>query len=375
MAILTESLKVEIDGEELTDVYEDLVALEVDLDEDLPGTFRLRLPLLLQQDGTWKFLDDERFRAWNAVVVSAGLGGDMQELISGYITHVKPAFEPDPTHCSLEIWGLDGSVLMEREDKLKDWPNKKDSDVAAEIFSQYGLSAEVDDSQVTHDEAVSTVIQRETDWQFLKRLSLRNGFECFVEGTTGYFRRTRVDAEPQAVLAVHFGDETNVNRFALEVDALAPADVTMSQVDRSNKEVLDTSATTGDQVTLGGRGASALVGPGMSPAVMIVGKTVTTGSVEMADLCRGLFREREWFVTGEGEVAGNAAGVVLKPRGTVTIKGIGETFSGVYLVSHVTHSFSDDGYVQTFDVKRNALMPSGSEDFGGGAGGLLDGLV
>lgn len=375
MPVLTESLKIEIDGEELTDVYGDLVALEVDLDEDLPATFRFRLPLLLQKDGTWRFLDDERFRAWKAVAVSAGLGDEVEELVSGYITHVKPAFDADPTQSSLEIWGLDSSVLMEREDKRKDWPNKKDSDVAAEIFSQYGLSSEVDDSQVTHDEAVSTIIQRETDWQFLKRLSLRNGFECFVEGGTGYFRRTRVDAEPQALLAVHFGDDTNVSRFAIEVNALTPADVTMAQVDRTSKEALDATADGGDQPALGAMDAAAIVGPGMPPALMIVGKTATTGSVEMADLCRGLFREREWFVTGEGEMAGNAAGVVLKPRRTVTIKGIGETFSGVYLVSHVTHSFSEDGYVQRFDVKRNALLPTGSEDFAGGAGSLLDGLV
>ena len=80
-------------------------------------------------------------------------------------------------------------------------------------------------------------------------------------------------------------------------------------------------------------------------------------------------------MTGEGEVAANLSGVLLKPRGTVTIKGIGESFSGVYFVSHVTHSFSGDGYTQTFEVKRNALLPSGSEDFAGGGGGLLGGVL
>src|SRR5713101_8180026 len=141
--MLTESFTIEIDGAEITDVYEELTSLEVELDEELQGMFRLRLPLLQQKDGTWAPLDDERFRAWKPVVISAGLGGDTQEHITGYITHVRPTFESDPTQCFLDIWGLDGSVLMEREDKLKDWPGKKDSDIASEIFSQYGLSAEV----------------------------------------------------------------------------------------------------------------------------------------------------------------------------------------------------------------------------------------
>jgi phage protein D len=369
----TESFKIEIDGDEITDVYDELTSLEVELDEELPAMWRLRLPLLLEQDGTWRFLDDERFRAWKPVVISAGLDGDLQELIAGFITHVRPTFEADPTRCLLEVWGLDGSILLDREDKLKDWPSKKDSDIAAELFSEHGLSAEVDDTEVVHDEAVSTIIQRETDWQFLGRLALRNGFECFVEGTTGHFRRPRLDAAPQALLAVHFGAETNVNRFALEVNALTPVTVSMAQVDRTNKEVVDATADSTDQATLGATGAAAIVGPGIAAASVVVGTTVTTGAAEMAGLCRGLFHRQEWFVTGEGEIAGNQSGVVLKPRGTVTVKGVGETFSGVYVVSRVTHAFSGDGYTQSFAVKRNAVLPSGDEDFAGA--GLLSGLL
>jgi hypothetical protein len=55
----------------------------------------------------------------------------------------------------------------------------------------------------------------------------------------------------------------------------------------------------------------------------------------------------------------------------VTIKGIGETYSGVYYVSHVTHSFTPDGYTQSFQVKRNAIHTTGAEDFSNGGGGLF----
>jgi len=375
MPTVTESFKIEIAGDEIDDVYEQLTSVEVELDDELPGMWRLRVPLLLQKDGVWGFLDDERFRAWQPVVISAGLDGEMQDLMTGYVTHVRPLFDPDPPQCVLEVWGLDGSVLLDRDDKLKDWPNKKDSDIAAEIFSAHGLSPDVDDTEVVHDEAVSTVIQRETDWQFLTRLSARNGYECFVDGTKGVFRKPVVDAPPQALLAVQFGDETNVNRFELELNALAPSNIAMFQVDRTNKEVLDVTADSGDQKTLGATGAADILRAGVTPGLVVVGQTMTTGSAEMTGLCRGLFRQQEWFVTGEGEIAANLSGVVLRPRGTVTIKGIGELFSGVYFVSHVTHSFSGDGYTQRFAVKRNALQPTGSEDFAGGDGGLLGGLL
>ncbi len=94
----------------------------------------------------------------------------------------------------------------------------------------------------------------------------------------------------------------------------------------------------------------------------------------MTALAQGLYHEGTWFVTGEGEIAANDYGHVLKARRTVTIKGVGETYSGVYYVTHVTHSFTLDGYTQHFRVKRNGLMPTGAEEFSTAAA-LLDGLV
>jgi hypothetical protein len=90
----------------------------------------------------------------------------------------------------------------------------------------------------------------------------------------------------------------------------------------------------------------------------------------MQALCQGIYNKSEWFVTGRGEISGNIYGHVLKPRKTVTIKGINETYSGVYYVSRVVHFFSTNGYTQTFTVKRNAIMPTGDEEFSS-SGGLF----
>jgi phage protein D len=363
-----EHFTIEIDGAEADDLYPDLVGLEVELDEEMAAMFRMRIAIMQQPDGLWTYLDDDRFTVWKGVTITAGFESGADELISGYVTHVKPVFDPDPSRCMLLIWGMDESVRMDREEVLKDWPNKKDSDIASEIFGLYGFSPDVEDSAVIHDEAVSTIIQRETDMQFLRRLALRNGYECYVEGGTGYFRTPQVDADPQPILAVHFGDETNVNRLSLEVDALAPANISMYQVDRSSKEVLSASVETSSQTTLGETGAADLTGPGIQPGKMYVSMSVATGTLEMEALCRGGYHRGEWFVTAEGEIAGNKYGHALMPRRTVTIKGIGETHSGMYYVTHVVHSFTADGYTQSFMAKRNALMPSGTEDFSSGSG-------
>jgi phage protein D len=370
-----DNLRIEIDGAEVDELYRDLVSLEVELDDQLAGMFRITIALLLRADGSWTYLDDERFVVWRRVVITAGLADDSRQLLTGFITHLRPDFAAGLEQSRLEIWGMDTSVLMDRADKLKDWPNKKDSDIATEVFRAYGLTPQVTDTDVIHDEEVSTIIQRETDIQLLMRLALRNGFECFVDGDTGYFRPPAVDDAPQPILAVQFGDETNVNRFSLEVNALAPADVAMFQVDHVTGDVLDASAETGRQSALGADSANSYLGPGMDPGRVYIGQTVTTGNPEMTALCQGLHDQGEWFVTGEGEVAANQYGSILVPRGTVTIKGIGETHSGVYYVTHVTHTFSAAGYTQVFRVKRNGLKPTGDENFSADGGGLLAGLT
>lgn len=114
-----ENFTIEIEGEEVGDLYPDLISLEVELDDELASMFRMRIAILQQPDGVWTYLDDDRLMIWKKVKITAGFESGIEELISGYITHVKPSFDPDPSRCTLEIWGMDGSVLMDREEKTE----------------------------------------------------------------------------------------------------------------------------------------------------------------------------------------------------------------------------------------------------------------
>lgn len=358
-----ESLQLTVGGSEIPQLYDNLLGLEVELDEELAGMFRVWLALQLNPDGSWTFLDDSRLVPWQSVTVTAGPQDAAQQLISGYITHLRPDFADGLDQCRLEVWGMDASVLLDRDDVQKDWPNAKDSDIARETFQQHGLNPVVTDTEIVHDEQVSTIIQRETDMQFLRRLALRNGFECFVDGSTGYFRPPAVDLAAQPVLAVQFGDQTNVNRLNLEVNALVPTDVTMVQLDRDDKSVQTAQARPSLQRALGARSLSSFLRPGMTAGTVVVANTATTGQAEMTALSQGLYDQAEWFVTGEGEVDSGVYGGVLKPRATVVIKGLGRRHSGTYYVTRVTHEFTSDGYRQRFAIKRNAVEPSGTEQF------------
>ena len=91
-----ESFLLTIDGVEATDLYDDLLNLEVELSDTLPATFRLQLPLRLMPGGIWMYLDDERFRVWTPVTISTGfVDSGREEIFRGYITHVQPNFAAD----------------------------------------------------------------------------------------------------------------------------------------------------------------------------------------------------------------------------------------------------------------------------------------
>lgn len=367
-----ESFVIEINGAEASDLYDDLITLEVEQCHELPATFQINLALYKQaEDGAWIHLDEQRLRAWNRIAIRVGfVGGGRDDLLEGFITRVTPRFAATESESVLEIAGIDASVLMDRKEKLKDWPNKSDSDIARAIFREHDFDAEVEDTEVVHDEKLSTVIQRETDLQFLQRLAKRNGFHCFVEGDVGHFHPVPASTTTQPLLAAHFGDETNLAHFTATVDALRPADTAMVQIDRFSKEVLVAETVAAVDVPLGSLDAAGLRPGSIDAARVHIARNAATGTPEMTALCHGLFRVGSWFVEGEGEIDTAVYGHVLRPRKLVTIKGVGESYSGVYYVCFVRHSITREGYTQYFRVKRDALMPTGAEDFGGG-GGLL----
>ena len=327
----------------------DLVSLEVELDTELASMFRLRLAIRQQRDGSWTYLDEEQFRPWMPMRITGGFDTGTEELLSGYITHVKPDFPRNAAQCSLEIWGMDGSVLMDREERLYAWPNETDSAIAATDLRPVRLFARGDDTRrrdtMTRSPPSSSarpICSFSNGWRSETALSVTS------RAAPASFAALSLTPIPSRCWPCISASDTNVNRFSLEVNALTPTNVTMFQVDRTNKEILEETASAGQQKALGAIRAADVLPPGMAPGRVYVSMNAATGAAEMGTLCQELFHQAEWFVTAEGEIDGKRYNHVLKPHGTVTIKGVGATYSGVYYVTHVTHTFTPKGYTQFF---------------------------
>ncbi len=361
----TVTASISIEDTAAPDLFLSLLEMEVDEDHQLASIFRIKLAIQLQDDGTWTFLDDDRLQLWKKIEIKAKVGDDESSLIKGYLTRMSTHIDSDESNSYLELKGMDATCLMNLEEKIKDWPGQSDSDIATQILSNYNLTPQVDDTSVVHDDTVSTIIQRDTDIQFLKRLARRNGFECVVRGDTAFFQKPALSGSPQPVLAAFFGPDTNLNSFDARINAAKPAKVEMHQIDTIGKQVLDASAEQGQQKQLGRDTASSLSPPGGATSKVIVRHAITTGQEEMKALSQAFSDEAEWFIEATGEIDSVIYGSVLQSRKLVPIKGVGEMFSGVYYVTNVKHTFNVDRYIQKFKARRNAMAPK-PDDFGGG---------
>jgi hypothetical protein len=359
------SATLNIAGQPAPDLLLSVLELEVEEDHEMASVLKTKLAIYNQEDAAYTYLDDDRVQLWNPISVSATIADDQQDLFSGYITEIKVHFDIDDNASYLIIQGTDATCLMNLEEKIQAWPNMSDSDIATQILSSYNLTPQVDDTGVIHDDTVSTIIQRDTDMHFLKRLARRNGYECVIRGNTGYFRRPVLNGTPLPVLAVEFGADTNVASLDAKVNALRPMFVEMHRIDTIGKQTQDADIESSDQTQLGQNSTLSLTVPnGLQPR-MIVRHAVATGVPEMQTLCQAIYDRAEWLIEARGEVDSVAYGAFLRTLNVAPIKGIGALFSGMYYLTNVRHVFTLNGYLQHFKARRNAMAPKDS-DFSSG---------
>jgi hypothetical protein len=363
--------RIRIDGKSYQDLYDDLIAIEVADRIDEPSSFAIKLQLYQnRRSEIWSRVDDSHgeangaFLPWQRVTILAGYDDVPDVLLDGYIAGVAPRYEPTESESTLVIWGFDASHAMDIEDKVVAWPDKKYSEVAETIFRAYGLTPQVTDTQVINRADDYLLMQRCTDWQFLRRLAQRIGFEVLIRGATGIFAPPDLATSPQKDLAIAFGDRTNLVWFEPRMVADLPSNVRMARVNPAAKTMETATVTQSPLTALGARDGDALrtgrtVADHKTNALAPADPTYDLGL--MKDMLTGIRRRTDWNITAEGEIDGILYASPLRARNTVLVRGVGPTFAGLYYVTEVIHRFTPEAYSQRFKAVRNAVDLTGSE--------------
>lgn len=353
---------IRIDGQESEALYEDLIAVEVCEQEADSSVFAMKFGIFHRRDGTWTILDEgddgiPTLRLWQRLTIEAGYEGKNDVLIDGYIAGVQPNIGINQSESHLLVWGHDVSYAMRQEEKVVAWEDRKFSDVATELFDNYGLEHEVDDSQVVHALDENLLLQRGTDWDFLNRLAAQLGFELFIRGAKAYFREPRLFPLPLPDIVVSAGyASTNALWFKPKVVGERPSKVRIARADPIEKrvEILDIEVSPQEQL-----GEETVDDERAGRAAAGVPRTFTQpvafgSEQEMETFAEGIRRHHDWTVQAEGELDGRLYGAALRTRSLAPIRGAGRRYSGDYHITKVIHRFTTDDYRQRFWVQRNA---------------------
>jgi hypothetical protein len=346
--------------------------LEVEENADLPGAIQLTLPVDNDGSGDLTFVNDSRFQPFSNLVVVATAAGQSDECIfDGYVLSNKLHLQKGTTGSTLHVWGQDASWLMNMEEKVKEWVNVTDADVANSIFGDYGITpadGNTSDDSPSHTEDTHTLMQRASDIQFLRTLARRNGKLCRVACTdtpgqrTGYFAKPSLDGDPDVTLELNDPTSWTVDSLDLEWDVTRPTEVQAAQA------LFNDSDEDGVSVDLTDSGLGLLDDQDLAT---FSGQTMTV-PVDSADeltlRAESVLREAGWFVRCSGQADVARLNAVLRVGSIVQINSAGSLNSGKYFVWSVHHTIDKQSHKMDFVLVRNAM---GSAPSGGGIPGGL----
>lgn len=362
------SYRLLIDGSPASpEIQAAIQQIEVEDHAEMADMLRLRLAIGVREGSyDWRIIDDSVFGRLVPIRIEVTLGsGRAEPLIEARIIETSADFSNQPGRSVLNVVAMDSTVLMNLEEKIINWPNMADSDIAAEIFQSYGFDPQVEETEPTRDELEMTTIQRGTDIQFLRDLAQRNGCECYVEMNPetgvleGHFHPPRADQPAQGTLSVNMGEATNVNSFNARYDMLRPTMAQATGLDINTQEEQPAEVEGSSLPTLGRESALG----GDQPRRLLLSQTGLSQTGELQTLAQAVADRSAWAITAEGELNTVAYGGILRAKRPVNVRGAGNQFSGTYYVEMVSHAFSGEGYTQRFRLRRNALGLTGDESF------------
>jgi phage protein D len=350
--------------------------LEIEENADLPGAIQFTLPVDSDGNGDLTFVQDPRFQPFvNLAVVATPDGQSDQCIFDGYVLSSKLHLQKGTTGSTLQVWGQDASWLMNLEEKVKEWVDVTDADVANSIFGNYGITPSSDntnDDSPSHTEDNHTLMQRASDIQFLRSLARRNGKLCRVACTdtpgqrTGYFSKPNLGGDPVVTLELNDPTSWSIDALDLEWDVTRPSEALARQAlfNDSDQDGVGVDLTDSGLSSLSDRGLSAFAGKSMS----VLLTTQVDDADELNLRAQSVLREAGWFVRCEGQADLSRLKAILRAGSVVQINSAGAMHSGKYFVWSVRHTIGKSSYQMKFVLVRNAVgsPPSG--------GGLLGGL-
>jgi Phage tail baseplate hub (GPD) len=349
---LTEAIKVEV-YERMGETTQFSIFYPADTsNEDIPSVIDIRLD------------------PGSVLSIAAGPDNAFQCLVKGPVYSQRLHLEHGGEGSTVEVRGADTSITMDRVFQSAVWNDNTDSDAVNSILGNYGLTPDVTDTDTTHSEDKHSLVQRESDLRFVRRLARRNGFYFWITcdadsgEETAHFKRPDLGQSAAVTLQINV-QPPNIEVFDLSWNAENPTSVEATQLDLDTKDDISGDLDKTPQTGLGDQQLLDITGDTRSIHVAAPGDDA--GDLQARS--QGALVEADWFIRASCKTSLHLLGSLVRALTIVTVKGVGSRHSGNYLVSGVRHSIDAADHLMEIELVRNGWGQSP-----GGGKGLLNSI-
>jgi phage protein D len=358
--------------------YDRVSSLEVEENADMPGSLQLRLPISRTEDGELSGVNESGLQPFaNIAVVVTPEKGSPGCIFDGYVLSHKVHIESAVRSSWLELYAQDASWLMNLEEKTREWANTTDATAASSIFSEYGITPGSDNSKEdsgVYSEDTHTLMQRGTDFDFLRGLARRSGRVFRVScgpaagARIGIFAKPNLDSQSVATFRPNDAEAPNVSKMDFEWDIMRPTAVKAAQAlfTDTSEDGASGDADSSGLSALDERDLATFAGKSMT----VVLTTPADDAGQLQARAQAVLRESQWFARATGEADIASLHKLLRAGDIATVETVGSVHSGKYLVWSVRHVIGQEAHKMNFQLVRNAMGAAPSS-----AGGLLGGLL
>lgn len=339
----------------------------VEIREREEGRSGFELVFETGRSGPWDLLDlpllaMPQLRPFSRVCIVGQFNASTEVLLDGIITarSLTPGTSPGGTR--LTLTGEDPGVLLDMEEKRREFPGRDITMIVNEVLLPYVAQRILPEvlPPLIPDPALPierVTTQQGTDLQYLRGLAEACGHVLtFAPGPAPGFSTARWGPPtriglPQPALSVDLGPATNVLSIRFEANALAPIMISDRVVDNRTGETLPVIAPAPLRTPLAALPAWVANQPNVRRRLLPAGQGAgLAGAMGRAQAM--VDSASEAAVTAQGELDVARYGGVLRARALVGVRGAGFTHDGLWRVTSVGHTISRGQYRQNFSLAR-----------------------
>jgi phage protein D len=333
---------LKVDGAQVPkEVIDQLLECSIENTLNLPDACTLRL-----HDAKFEFIDSHHFREGKKMEVFGAEGNaQLEPLFVGEVTGLELdlAAHGVPT---LVVRCMSFAHRLHRGRERRTFVQMKDSDIVKKVGSDAGFEVDADATSQVH----AWVMQNnQTNWEFLNQLAGRNGFRLFVMDERK-LKFKKVEDKGKGTSKLEWGK--NLRSFRPRIAASKQVnEVVVRGWDPEKKQAIVGTYKKPSGIPQIGENSNGgdVAKKAFGEAKMVVTDRPVHSQTEANDMAKSICDEiGGGFLEAEGLCYATPK---LRPGMMAEIKNIGKRFSGEYLVTSATHTYTPaEGYATQFSV-------------------------